>query len=234
MFNRDYFEREFKTEDPWSYRKSASEHKKHLKQIDLIKALVPEPVDILEIGCAEGIHTELMAKTFPRARIVAVDISPTAVARARQLCQAQPNITFIDGDINRLLRENTLPSTVYDVIIQSESLYFFFPGHLLRFRLVGYVKDLLNLLKPGGVFITCNSYSGVTRPVVSIYYGIFKFLSEPVHTSSEKIWYELRGAFWDCELKAYRTRRKIANNSKENRTTGRDVKGKITGNNPEP
>lgn len=209
MFNRDYFEREFKTEDPWSYNTSPSERAKYLKQIDLIKLLVPEPREILEIGCAEGIHTGMLALAFPQARIVAVDISPTAVARAKQRCRQHSNVVFMDGDINLLLRRSILPYRRYDVILQSESLYYMFLNHCIRFRLVGYVLDLLNSLTPSGVFITCNSYSGVTRTIVSVYYGIFKLLSDPVYTRCDKIWYESRGAFWNCEIKAYRTRTKV-------------------------
>ena len=228
MFNRDYFEREFKTEDPWSYNTSTSEHAKYLKQIDLTKLLVPEPRAILEIGCAEGIHTRMLALAFPQARIVAVDISPTAVARARQRCRRYSNVVFVDGDINLLLKRSVLPHHRYDVILQSESLYYMFLNHCIRFRLVGYVLALLNRLTPGGVFITCNSYSGVTRTVVSVYYGIFKLLSEPVYIKCEKIWYESRGAFWNCEIKAYRTRRKIAPTPVVDKIVDRSNNNKLT------
>jgi SAM-dependent methyltransferase len=220
MFNRDYFEKKFQTEDPWSYKKSASEQAKYVKQIDLIKSLVPEPGTILEIGCAEGMHTELLAQTFPGASIVAVDISPTAVARARQRCRQLPNVVFLDGDINPLLMQCVLPYRRYDVILQSESLYHMFPNHCLKFLLAGYVRNILDHLAPGGVFITCNSYSGVTRTIMSVYYGLFKLFSEPVYTKCEKLWYESRNAFWDCEIKAYRTRTKKAPTPVSDRDNG--------------
>lgn len=204
MFNRDYFEKEFQTEDPWSYNTSTSERAKYIKQIELIKSLVAEPKAILEIGCAEGIHTQMLALAFPQTRIIAVDISPTAVARARQRCQQHSNVVFVDGDINLLLRHSVLPLHQYDVILQSESLYYMFLNHCIRFKLVGYVRDVLDSLAPSGIFITCNSYSGVTRTAVSVYYGLFKFLSQQVYTHFDKIWYESRNAYWNFEIKAYR------------------------------
>ena len=58
-----------------------------------IKALPATVSSIIEVGCATGELARYLRHRYPRARYIGYDISPAAIARARQKCDA----TFICG-----------------------------------------------------------------------------------------------------------------------------------------
>jgi SAM-dependent methyltransferase len=205
IFDRSYFEKEFEREDPWDLNGSSFEHRKYVRQIDLIKSLVESPASILEIGCAEGTHTAMLAGAFPAARVVAVDISRSALNRAGIHCRQYSNIEFVEGDIDQLLKKQALPLSHYSVVLQSESLYYMFLGHLSRFRLGGYVSDLMHAVAPNGIFLTCNGYSGVTRMVISAYIAALKSKAGTGYVNQYQDWCNLRKTNWKYEIRAFRT-----------------------------
>ena len=53
------------------------------------------PIDVLEIGCSEGVGTNLMAERGHR--ITAIDQDSEAIAHAKKSI-GNPNLTFLDGD----------------------------------------------------------------------------------------------------------------------------------------
>lgn len=204
VFGRSYFEKEFERCDPWRLNNCNGQYLKYLRQIELIRSLTPEPSTILEIGCAEGKHTVMLAQAFPRAVLTGLDISAKAVARAGELCSGLPNVRLQQGDIDRLLRCGDLPLNRYDVILQSESLYYMFAGHVLRFRLRGYVQDLVDALNPRGIYVTCNSYAGVTKTVVSAYFAALQSVAKPAAVRSYRDWFDSSPGYWNYEVRAYR------------------------------
>jgi len=204
MFGQRYFDKEFERDDPWHLNNCKGQHVKYLRQIELIQLLTPAPASILEVGCAEGKHTAMLAQAFPGAAVTGVDISDAAVARAKELCSELQNVQFLQGDIDRLLRHRSLPLKQYDVILQSESLYYMFIGHVLRFRLRGYARDLVNKLTPEGIFVTCNSYAGVTKAVIASYFAALRSVAKPVYSKSYRDWFDSTPGYWNYEVRAYR------------------------------
>lgn len=104
----------FAEPDPWHYG-SEYEQQKYRYTLDLI----PETgiAKALELGCAEGMFSTLLA---PRAkRLIAADISARALDRARARCAAQVNIEFRQID----LVDDELPAHC-DLIVCSEVLYY--------------------------------------------------------------------------------------------------------------
>jgi 2-polyprenyl-3-methyl-5-hydroxy-6-metoxy-1,4-benzoquinol methylase len=96
----------------------------------------------LEVGCAEGMFTEMLA---PRCEsLLAVDISPVALARAQRRCQADEHVQFAEWD----LRVDPLPGT-YDLIVIIHALeYIRNPLAVRRAR-----NKLMNSLRPGGYLL---------------------------------------------------------------------------------
>ena len=70
--------------------------------------------DILEIGSGTGYLTELLAKNFPQANILAVDICPQMVEAARTKLSCYPGVTCLveDGENLRINRS-------FDLIVSS-------------------------------------------------------------------------------------------------------------------
>jgi SAM-dependent methyltransferase len=71
----------------------------------------------LEIGCSEGLFTEMLA---PRVgELLGLDIAETALSRARERCKRFANASFECADIN-----GYFPAGTFDLVICSETLYY--------------------------------------------------------------------------------------------------------------
>ena len=59
-----------------------------------------QPTRILEFGCGTGFLTEHLSRDFPNSAILATDLAPTMLARARSRFHGQKNIAFkvMDGE----------------------------------------------------------------------------------------------------------------------------------------
>jgi peptidoglycan/xylan/chitin deacetylase (PgdA/CDA1 family)/GT2 family glycosyltransferase len=139
-----YWEALFQKPDPWNYG-STYEQEKYAQQL----ALLPkQPIGLaLELACAEGRFTELLA---PRVdRLVAADISATALQRAAQRCRSHNNIEFLRLDLAR----DPLPEGA-DLIVCSEVLYYL-DGEA---ELARVARRLASSLRPGGRLVTAHAF----------------------------------------------------------------------------
>jgi peptidoglycan/xylan/chitin deacetylase (PgdA/CDA1 family) len=139
----DYWERLFTKEDPWGYS-SPYEQTKYRHTLEI---LPDGPLRrAVEIGCAEGMFTELLAGRVDK--LLAVDISSRAVERARNRCRSLPNVTFQSGDMTDLrLREPV------DLITCSEVLYYLQD----RFALSDFARRLSTMIIPGGHLVMAHA-----------------------------------------------------------------------------
>lgn len=135
----EHFERLAReSEDPWDYATSAYEQRKYRRTLEYL----PEPAGrTLELGCSIGVFTAMLA---PRtSHLVAVDFSPTALARAR---------ARLDGDDRVELRRRRLPEEMpagpFDTIVCAEILYYW-SAPLVRVGL----RRMEAALAPGGRLI---------------------------------------------------------------------------------
>lgn len=73
----------------------------HTHKFDVFKELVKheKPKKILDIGCASGTMTNKIAGIFPKSKITAVDVYPSAIAHARK---KYPHIHFLVADAHKL------------------------------------------------------------------------------------------------------------------------------------
>lgn len=122
MLTQGYWEEVFAGEDPWDYGNSAYESWKFDQTLSLLPT--GRTKTALELGCAEGHLTARLAAHV--GQLVAVDISPTAIARARARCRELGNVRF--QVLN--LAHDPLPQRA-DLILCSEVL-FYLPPEMLR------------------------------------------------------------------------------------------------------
>jgi len=66
----------------------------------------PEGLPVLDVGTGSGILAISLARKFPKLEVIAVDVSPAALAVARRNAGETGNIRFVEGD---LLTEKSLP-----------------------------------------------------------------------------------------------------------------------------
>jgi len=121
----DYFENMFKgTDDPWNLETSTYEQAKYA---DTIKALAGRSYRHgFEIGCAKGVLTHRLAPYC--SRLLAIDVSETALAAARERCAAFSSVSFL-----RMVFPQEAPSqTQFDLVVLSEVSYYWDDTDLAR------------------------------------------------------------------------------------------------------
>jgi SAM-dependent methyltransferase len=132
--------------DPWDYQGAAG-HERHHRALALLDLVPPGSVDdALEIGCAEGQFTELL--TTRCQSVVAVDISPIALERARVRRDWGDAVTFGQWD----LRVDPLPDRFSLVVVMDVLDHFGRPSALRAAR-----TKLVDALRPGGWLLLGNS-----------------------------------------------------------------------------
>jgi peptidoglycan/xylan/chitin deacetylase (PgdA/CDA1 family)/2-polyprenyl-3-methyl-5-hydroxy-6-metoxy-1,4-benzoquinol methylase len=139
-----FWERFFQKEDPWNYG-SPYEQEKYRRQLEL---LPPEPAErAIELACAEGHFSAPLATKV--GHLLASDISPTALERARLRCSGICNVDFLKLDLSA----DPLPGEM-DLICCSEVLYYL--DDQAELALVA--QKIAGALRPGGHLITAHSF----------------------------------------------------------------------------
>jgi SAM-dependent methyltransferase len=138
----EHFERLAReSEDPWDYATSEYEQGKYRRTLDYL----PERTGrTLELGCSVGVFTAMLA---PRCdRLVAVDFSPTALARARERLDAAGAGEF---ELLRRRLPEEMPEGPFETIVCAEVLYYW-SADLVREGM----RRIEGALAPGGTLLT--------------------------------------------------------------------------------
>jgi SAM-dependent methyltransferase len=128
--------------DPWGFATSPYERAKY----DATLAAMPPGRfrSALEIGCSIGVFTRRLAERCDR--LLAVDLSAAALARARATCDGLTNVT-----IEQRAVPAEWPEGSFDLILVSEVLYFLDAADVARTATRAAAS-----LKPGGCLVTVN------------------------------------------------------------------------------
>jgi SAM-dependent methyltransferase len=113
----EFFEQKYRDDpDPWHFAQSKYEQSRY----DAIAAALGTRhyARAFEPGCSVGELTWRLAKRC--SHLDAMDISPTAVARAQQRCREFPNVTFHTGSL-----PHQIPGYHFDLVVFSEIGYYF-------------------------------------------------------------------------------------------------------------
>jgi SAM-dependent methyltransferase len=135
-------------EDPWDYAHDAYELGKYTTSLSILPRERYETG--LEIGCSEGVFTQMASSRVDR--LVGVDIAETAIDRARARCADLPSAQFRQFDF---IRDDL--DDCFDVIFCSEVLYYVPP-----WRRTEVARKIASWLKPGGHLVlvhTCRKYT---------------------------------------------------------------------------
>jgi SAM-dependent methyltransferase len=112
--SQNYWEQIFRSPDPWGYT-NEYESTKYKQTLDALpKGRFSRA---LELACAEGHFTRDLAGRVEH--LIATDISPTALLRARERCGDRENVEFMRLN----LLEDAIPGQ-FDLIVCSEVLYY--------------------------------------------------------------------------------------------------------------
>ena len=138
--------REFQRQDPWMYN-GPNATRRFARELALLDAagFGKDIPTALEIGCAEGHFTDLLA---PRCRsLLAVDVNRMALERARRRSSGRSNVEFRRWD----LRSDPVLGQ-FDLVVATSVLeYFKSLGALRAAR-----AKLVASLRPGGLLLVGN------------------------------------------------------------------------------
>lgn len=102
--------------DPWRFASAPYERERYRRVVDLLGSRVYERA--FEPGCSIG---ELTAMIAPHCRqLVAIDIAPTAVTRARARCGEFDHVEVANGRL-----PDDIPAEPFDLLVLSEVGYYF-------------------------------------------------------------------------------------------------------------
>ncbi|MGA7313857.1 MAG: SAM-dependent methyltransferase [Silvibacterium sp.] len=126
-------------EDPWQFASSQYEHDRYAATL---RALGDRRYrHAFEPGCSIGILTAQLATVCDR--VEAMDISPTAVARARVRCERLPNVQILCGNLGAAITDRE-----FDLVVFSEIGYYFNETQL---RLIA--TKLVKQMPTDGIFL---------------------------------------------------------------------------------
>jgi len=139
---------------------------------------------ILEIACGKGTTTEMLAKTFPKAKIVSVDLSSPYLSVAKKALADHPRLSFVQGDAAEMdFKDETFDSVV--------SVFLF--HELPEKERQRVLTESLRVVKPGGYVGMVDSLQMDDTPELNFGLEIFpKEFHEPfyknyVNTSMEEM-----------------------------------------------
>lgn len=107
-----------KFDNPWKQLDEVNNSYSRLNTILSLRKL--EATSVLEVGCGLGAFTNYLSSALPEIRIVGMDISQTAVGRARN---SYPKLKFIIGNLKEIEYLDTGEDNP-DVIILSEIMWY--------------------------------------------------------------------------------------------------------------
>jgi len=146
---RDHYENFWSQGDPWQLEHSALDNERYLRQ----QALVNDRhyARALDIGCGSGQFTRLLADIADR--VVALDIAPAAIDRAKVTCRDKANVELYAANV---MDYDYSAGGPWDLVVMSESIYCL--GWLYPLFDVGWlVSELLRSMNDGGRFLLVNT-----------------------------------------------------------------------------
>jgi SAM-dependent methyltransferase len=148
---REYFETLWSQGDPWDLETSDYDQDKYSRELALIE---DRPLHrVLELGCAAGAFTRRLAAVAER--IVAMDIAPRAIERARAAGTENGRIDYRVGDI---VAFDPVEEAPWDLVVLSETIYYV--GWRYSFFEVGWLaRRICESLQPGGALVMTNTVS---------------------------------------------------------------------------
>lgn len=109
----------------------------------LFRQIPPSAERVLELGCAEGLFTRMLASGNKRV-IVSVEISHEAMRRAKERCSDLECVHLVEADLRRLPIRG-----YFDAVIGAGVLYYLTGENELRDA----ASRILELIHPGGYLV---------------------------------------------------------------------------------
>lgn len=143
----EHLDQIFEQADPWNYAEDPRESARFRSAIGLLDKARNGRIyeSAFEVGCAEGIFTEMLASRCKS--LLAVDIAHSALERAARRCPGR-EVTFQSWDV----LTSSVPMNPDLLVLMDVLEYFFRPADVRIAR-----DKLVSALQPGGHLLLGNS-----------------------------------------------------------------------------
>jgi SAM-dependent methyltransferase len=150
-----FFENVWQRGDPWEFETSEFEHTKYARQLALLEGR--RYTRALELGCGAGAFTRLLARHADQ--VVALDISPTAIARAG-IRTARP--AAADFRVVNIMEYDVCAEGPWDLIVLSDTICYL--GWLYSFFEVGWLaSQIFAATRDGGYLLLANTLGAIDK-----------------------------------------------------------------------
>ena len=144
--------------DPWELETSNWEHERYACLLSILDR--PRYGRVLEIGCGAGTFTRRLAGLADK--VLALDVSSEAIARARATQSDLKQVEFRAGNI---MEHNFRDDEPWDLIVISETIYFL--GWLYSFFDVSwFAAEMFEATRPGGQMLLANTQFETGEPLL--------------------------------------------------------------------
>jgi len=140
-YGKLYFQNVYEAQDPWDYETSPYEQRKYRTLLNDLSAGSYKKA--LEVGCSIGVFTRLLASRVEA--LDGIDISSRAVIAARRRCRDLKHVRLFVSDFF-----SHPGKAIYDLVLCSEILYFFWEPRWLR---QSAREAAIRLLAKGGTLV---------------------------------------------------------------------------------
>ena len=146
---RHFFDTLWRRGDPWELETTEFEQRRYEQQLRLVADR--DYALALEIGCGAGAFTQLLPKLAER--IVALDVAPSAITRAREKTMSSAAIDF---RVANVMEYDPVREGPWDLVILSETIYYL--GWLYSFFDVAWLaSQLFAATRLGGRLLLANT-----------------------------------------------------------------------------
>lgn len=133
--------------DPWNYQLEIQQDRYRSALQFLDEAVLGKKVPhALEIGCSEGLFTQLLAARCEA--LLALDISSVAMERARERCAELPQVKFYEWNLST----DPAPGSFDLVTVMDVLEYYYSPSALRAAR-----DKIVDMIAPGGYLLVTTS-----------------------------------------------------------------------------
>lgn len=160
--------------DPWSFKTS---HYEQSRYEIIMQALAGRRyARAFEPGCSVGALTVRLATICDS--LEAIDVSPTAVTRAKEVCSDLPNVHVSVGKL-----ADAMPGVSYDLVVLSEIGYYFTEQVLHSIGMA-----IIEHMQPDGVLLAAHwlGVSGDHRLSGDRVHEVLSTLPEVAHSHAER------------------------------------------------